>query len=133
MIEVVFSNYYPEITSPIIESIKNKLSETDDLISDTIFTEVSGVWEIPYTINSSASDIQYFIAVGAVIKGETDHYEYISNSVSNALMSITINKDVYISNCILNLHNTAQGTTRSTTKGLEAVNALLKVINNDNS
>ena len=133
MIKVVFSNYYPEITSPIIESIRNQLSEANDLISNTVFTEVSGVWEIPYTINSSASDIKYFIAVGAVIKGETDHYEYISDSVSNALMNITVNKDVYISNCILNLHNEAQGKTRSITKGVEAVNALLKVINNDNS
>ena len=131
MIKVVFSNYYPDITSPIIESIKTQLSEVNDLISNTLFTEVSGVWEIPYTINSSTSDVRYFIAVGAIIKGETDHYEYISNSVSNALMNITINKDVYISNCILNLHNSTQGIPRSKTKGLEAVNALLNVINND--
>ena len=133
MINVVFSNYYQEISSLIVDSIKSTLSKTDDLIANTIFTEVSGVWEIPYTINTSSPDIRYFIAVGAVVKGETDHYEYISNSVSNALMKITISNGVYISNCILNLHNIEQGVHRSTTKGLEAVEALLKVIDNDNS
>ena len=48
-------------------------------------------------------------------------------------MKITISNGVYISNCILNLHNIEQGVHRSTTKGLEAVEALLKVIDNDNS
>ena len=44
-------------------------------------------------------------------------------------MNITISKNVYISNCILNLHNIEQAEDRSKTKGIEAVDALLNIIN----
>ena len=136
-IKVVFSNYYPEITDNLIKSIKLAIQEHKKeyapynltLTDHTEFHEVSGVWEIPYTINTYADSTKYFIAVGVVVKGETDHYEYISNSVSNALMNITISKNVYISNCILNLHNIEQAEDRSKTKGIEAVDALLNIIN----
>ena len=143
MISIVYSSYYQEIALPILDSIMEKITSDFDQYGQTLVSgdpskvdvnlyEVSGVWEIPYTINSLTPHCRYFIAVGAVVKGETDHYEYISNSVSNALMNITINKDVYISNCILNLHTIEQGVHRSTTKGLEAVEALLNVLNSDN-
>ena len=139
MIKVVFSNYYPEITDNLINSIKLKIEQDKkeygpsnlNLLEQTRFLPVSGVWEIPYLINTNTDSTKYFIAVGVVIKGETDHYEYISSSVSNALMNITINKNVYISNCILNLHNIEQAEDRSKTKGIEAANALLNIINND--
>ena len=131
MIKVVFSNYYPKITDNIVDSITSKIEQDSDFISQTTFHQVSGVWEIPYSINTYADSTKYFIAVGVVVKGETDHYEYISNSVSNALMNITLDKNVYISNCILNLHNLKQGEERSTSKGIEATDALLNIINND--
>ena len=131
MIKVVFSNYYPKITDNLVHSITSKIEQDSDLISQTTFHQVSGVWEIPYSINTYADSTKYFIAVGVVVKGETDHYEYISNSVSNALMNITLDKNVYISNCILNLHNLKQGEKRSTSKGIEATDALLNIINND--
>ena len=142
MIKVVFSDYYPEISVNLINSIKLKIQEKDKEVKEifgensyyldqTSFLPVSGVWEIPYLINTNADKTDYFIAVGVVIKGETDHYEYISNSVSNALMNITINKNVYISNCILNVHNIEQAEERSKTKGIEAVDALLNIINTD--
>ena len=131
MIKVVFSNYYPKITDNLVHSITSKIEQDSDFISQTTFHKVSGVWEIPYSINTYADSTKYFIAVGVVVKGETDHYEYISNSVSNALMNITLDKNVYISNCILNLHNLKQGEKRSTSKGIEATDALLNIINND--
>ena len=46
-------------------------------------------------------------------------------------MNITISKNVYISNCILNLHNIEQAKDRSKTKGIEAADALLNIINSD--
>ena len=70
-------------------------------------------------------------AIGVVIKGETDHYEYISSAVSNGLITLSLNKDVYISNCILNVKNYNQAVERSKTKGVEAIEALLNILNND--
>tara|TARA_B110000014_G_C19933223_1_gene482803 strand:+ start:68 stop:454 length:387 start_codon:yes stop_codon:yes gene_type:complete len=128
MIELVSSNYYSELTDNMVSSIETFCEKSN--ISYNIH-KVNGVWEIPYRINSLIGNSNYFIAIGVVIKGETDHYEYISSAVSNGLITLSLNKDVYISNCILNVKNYNQAVERSKTKGVEAIEALLNILNND--
>ena len=136
MIKVVYSDYYSKVTDEIVNTIINKYdSFNSDLSNDKKINlssyRVNGVWEIPYKINNLSKDCEYFIAVGVLIKGETDHYEYLSTGVINALMNITINKNIYIANCILNVHNLSQAETRSESKGIEAFEATLNIINNE--
>ena len=130
MINIVISKYYKSIANTLEESIKEALQKNN---LNYRITEVPGVWEIPYEINrlsALSEDGTEFIAVGVVVKGETDHYEYLSSSVANALIDITIHKNVYIANCILNLTDIKQADTRAKTKGVEAVNALIKIQTN---
>jgi len=130
MINIVISKYYKSIANTLEESIKEALQKNN---LNYRITEVPGVWEIPYEINrlsALSEDGTEFIAVGVVVKGETDHYEYLSSSVANALIDITIHKNVYIANCILNLIDIKQADTRAKTKGVEAVNALIKIQTN---
>ena len=129
MIKIVHSNYYPEITDKLLDSIEKTLNSNTSVDTRTLTKiQVSGVWEIPYIINKHSDECDMFIAVGVVIKGETDHYEYISSGVINALMDITINNNVYIANCILNVLDIEQAKKRSETKGIEAAEALLNII-----
>lgn len=128
MIELVSSNYYSELTDDMVSSIETFCEDAN--VSYNIH-KVNGVWEIPYRINSLSDKSNYFVAIGVVIKGETDHYEYISSAVSNGLITLSLNKDVYISNCILNVKNYNQAVERSKTKGVEAIEALLNILNND--
>ena len=128
MIELVSSNYYSELTKEMVSSI---ISSCDKSKLSYKVNEVNGVWEIPYRINSLTTNSKYFIAIGVVVKGETDHYEYISSAVSNGLIKLSLDKNVYISNCILNVQNYSQAVERSKTKGAEAVEALLNILNND--
>ena len=128
MIELVSSNYYSELTDNMVSSIETFCEDAN--VSYNIH-KVNGVWEIPYRINSLSDKSNYFVAIGVVIKGETDHYEYISSAVSNGLITLSLNKDVYISNCILNVKNYNQAVERSKTKGVEAIEALLNILNND--
>tara|TARA_Y100000590_G_scaffold215942_1_gene244715 strand:+ start:70 stop:456 length:387 start_codon:yes stop_codon:yes gene_type:complete len=128
MIKIVYSSYYEALTQNMLKIIEHTL-DTQNI--DHSQSEVKGVWEIPYKIKSFTKDFNYFIAVGIVVKGETDHYNYLSSAVSNALMNITTNDDVYISNAILNVHNIEQAKERSNTKGEEAALATINIINND--
>jgi len=128
MIELVSSNYYSELSDEMVSSIKTFCDKSKFSYNTH---EVNGIWEIPYKINSLADNSKYFIAIGVVIKGETDHYEYISSAVSNGLIKLSLDKDVYISNSILNVINYEQAVERSKTKGVEAIEALLNILNND--
>ena len=123
-IAVVVSDYYKDITDGLLTGIKSNLNENFDVD----FYRVVGAWEIIYKINSLSQDYDKFIAVGAIVKGKTDHYEYISSAVTNGLINLTINKGIYISNCVLNVHNIQDAIDRSNNdtknKGAESAKAI---------
>ena len=128
---IVVANYYPEITSRLLSGVQKTL---DKKFSNEIY-EVSGAWEIVYKINNliEVEKINKFIAIGVICKGDTDHYEYISSSVSSGLMNTIITKNVYIANCVLNVLNLTQAEERagnSNNKGSEAASSLNKLFIN---
>jgi len=130
MVNVIVSKYYEDIINELEISIKQELNKNK---IEFKITEVSGVWEIPHEINrlsNLSEDNTEFIAVGVLVKGETDHYKYISSAVTNGLINLMIKNNIYIANCILNLTDVSQAEKRIESKGLEAVNALVKVKTN---
>jgi 6,7-dimethyl-8-ribityllumazine synthase len=128
---IVVANYYPEITSGLINGVYKNLDEN---FNKEVY-EVSGAWELVYKINDliEVEKINKFIAVGVICKGDTDHYEYISSSVSSGLMNTIISKNVYIANCVLNVLDLAQAEKRAgstNNKGSEAALSLNKLFIN---
>ena len=122
-IAIVHSDYYPEV----IENLLNGINEDIDNSFELSSFKVPGSWDIVYKINALSKDYNIFIAVGVICKGKTDHYEYISNAVANGLINLSINNDVYIANCVLNVHNLEQAKKRSegnNNKGAEAAKAI---------
>ena len=122
-VAVVYSSYYTDVIQGLLEGIKNTIDESFNVD----YYNVPGSWDIIYKTNTLSKEYKIFIAVGVICKGDTDHYEYISNSVANGLLNLTINKGLYIANCILNVHNLEQANKRSTqelNKGSEAANAI---------
>ena len=122
-VAVVYSSYYTDVIQGLLEGIKNTIDESFNVD----YYNVPGSWDIIYKTNTLSKEYKIFIAVGVICKGDTDHYEYISNSVANGLLNLTINKGLYIANCILNVHNIEQANIRSTqelNKGSEAANAI---------
>ena len=122
-VAVVYSSYYTDVIQGLLEGIKNTIDESFNVD----YFKVPGSWDIIYKTNTLSKEYKIFIAVGVICKGDTDHYEYISNSVANGLLNLTINKNLYIANCILNVHNLDQANKRATqelNKGSEAANAI---------
>ena len=129
-IKIVVADYYKEITNPLIQSCIETLEQSKlkyEILS------VPGVYEIPQMIKWKIKPNNYnlFIALGCVIKGETYHFEVISDSVGKALLDIVSNnKNTLISNGIINAYNKSQAIKRSKSKkkGSEAANAIVKMI-----
>ena len=124
-VAIVAANYYENITCDLIDGVKNNLNVSFD--TNTYF--VDGAWEIIYKINdlSVNESIDKFVAIGVIIKGETDHYEYISKGVVDGLINLTIKNNIYIANCVLNVLNIDQAIARTKgdkNKGIEAASAL---------
>ncbi len=122
-VAVVYSSYYTDVIDRLLEGIDSTIHESFNLD----YFKVPGSWDIIYRTNTLSKEYKIFIAVGVICKGDTDHYEYISSSVANGLLNLTLNKDIYIANCILNVHNLDQANNRSTeelNKGSEAANAI---------
>ena len=129
-IKIVVANYYKEITNPLTKSCV-KILEQNNLKYEIII--VPGVYEIPQMIKWKIKPSSYnlFIALGCVIKGQTYHFEVISDSVGKALLDIVNqNKNTLISNGIINAYNKSQALKRSKSKnkGIEAANAMVKMI-----
>ena len=124
-VAIVAANYHENITNDLVDGVKNNLNES----FNTSTYLVDGAWEIIYKINdlSENDSIDKFVAIGVIIKGDTDHYEYISKGVVDGLINLTIKNNIYIANCVLNVLNIDQAIARTKgdkNKGIEAASAL---------
>lgn len=124
-VAIVAANYYENITNDLVDGVKNNLNES----FNTSTYLVDGAWEIIYKINdlSENESIDKFVAIGVIVKGDTDHYEYISKGVVDGLINLTIKNKIYIANCVLNVLNIDQAIARTKgnkNKGVEAASAL---------
>ena len=120
---IVVANYYENISNNLLQSalrsIKNKLSFK--------IIYVPGVFEIPITISKNLRKYDGFIALGCVIKGQTPHFEFISSSVTDIILNISVKNKKPIGNGIITCLNKKQAIARSK-KGAEAANAMLSVL-----
>ena len=91
---------------------------------------VPGVFEIPVIIAMNIKKYDGFIALGCVIKGETPHFDFISQATTDAIMKLSIDYKKPIGNGIITSLNKLQAAYRSKIKGSEAANAVIKVLDN---
>ena len=71
------------------------------------------------------------VAIGCIIKGQTDHYEFIANAITKTLLELSIQNKLPISNSILTCRNIKQANKRSSKKlnrAKEAVEAAIAVL-----
>mgnify|MGYP001299317171 FL=1 len=123
---IVRAAYYQDIS----DELNIKALETIEPFADSIELVVPGVFEIPVIISKYIKEYDGFIALGCVIKGETPHFEFISQSSIDAIMKLSIEHKKPIGNGIITCLNKNQAIVRSKTKGQEAAKAVMEVLNN---
>ena len=122
-IAIVHSDYYQDISQSLVDGFMKSI----DTSFDCNTYNVEGSWELVYKINTLIGEYDKFVEIVIIVKGETDHYEYLSSAIANALLSMTTTSNVYISNCVLNVQNLQQAENRATedrNKGSESANAI---------
>ena len=131
-VQIIVADYYKDITNSLTKSAMEVLKK-NQIDFDIIF--VPGVYEIPQMIkwNIKKNKVNLFIALGCVIKGQTYHFEVMSDSVGKALLDLVNNNpNTLISNGIINAYKKKQALDRSKSnsknKGQEAANAMIRMI-----
>ena len=125
---IVAGNYYPKISRALIIG-SGKILKSQNIRNFKII-KVPGVFEIPVIIAINIKKYDGFIALGCVIKGETPHFDFISQATTDAIMKLSIDYKKPIGNGIITSLNKSQAANRSKKKGGEAANAVIKVLDN---
>ena len=120
---IVSANYYKDISNGLIKSSKKTLPKNYNIK----IINVPGVFEIPVTIAKNIKKFDAFIALGCVIKGQTPHFDFISQASTNAIMHLSINSKKPIGNGIITCLNMSQAKARKN-KGAEAAKATLSIL-----
>ena len=131
---IINSNYYKQISKKLVLGAKKMLSNKKFHIS---ILDVPGIYEIPIAIRKNINKFDGFIALGCVIKGQTPHFDLITDSTFNAIQNLSIEYNKPIGNGIITAFNINQAKIRSDrsnnkkpNKGSEAANAVISILNN---
>ncbi|MDG1692547.1 MAG: 6,7-dimethyl-8-ribityllumazine synthase [Methylophilaceae bacterium] len=117
---------YSRFNEPVVKELLN--SCVDQLILEGIDEnqimkkEVPGALEIPMMINAYATKKKFdvLIGVGAVIRGETYHFEVVSDQSANGLMQVQLRHNIPVINAIITTNSGEEAFARTKIKGKEA-------------
>ena len=120
---IVLANYYKNISDGLLKSALKNIPKS----SYVKIIRVPGVFEIPVTISKNLKKFDAFLALGCVIKGQTPHFDFISQASTNAIMDISVSQKKPIGNGIITCLNMKQAKERKN-KGAEAANAVVSIL-----
>lgn len=108
---IVEARFYDDLSDALLDGAKSAL---DGVATYDVVT-VPGALEIPAAIAFSIDADEYdgYVALGMVIRGETYHFDIVSNESSRALMDLSINEQLAIGNGIMTVENMDQAWSRA--------------------
>jgi len=128
-IGVVFSRFNEPVVREILNSCVDQLVFKGIKKKHILQKEVPGALEIPVLVNAYAATKKYdvLIGVGAVIRGETYHFEVVSDQSANGLMQAQMNNNIPIINAIITTNSSDEAFARTKIKGKEAANGAIEM------
>jgi 6,7-dimethyl-8-ribityllumazine synthase len=120
---IVIAAYYKDIAKNLLKSAMASLPKSS--LIKIIY--VPGVFEIPVTISKNINKYDCFLALGCVIKGQTPHFDFISQASTDAIMRISVESKKPVGNGIITCLNMSQAKARKN-KGREAAEAVISVL-----
>ncbi len=95
-IAIVVAEFNEDITSSLLQGALTTLAQQQVPIKSSSIFHVPGAVELPIAAQRCAMSGQYDVVIvfGAVIKGETDHYDYVAQSVTHGCQQVAIKHNV---------------------------------------
>lgn len=128
---IVMSRFNPDICEGLLAACVAELQRLGVAPADIEIATVPGALEIPLALQTMAQSDRFdaLVALGAVIRGETYHFEVVSNDSCRAVMEVQLDTGVPIANGILTCEDDDQALARMRQKGEDCAQAAVEMAN----
>lgn len=132
-IAIAISRFNSDMTEKMLEGALEILLASGVKRNNIAVAWVPGSFELPLACQKIAAAKKYdgIVAIGCVIKGDTDHHKYIAREVSRGIMEVMLKFSIPIGFGVITTNNIEQALARSygeNNKGAEAAQAMLEMI-----
>jgi len=135
-IAIVWSRFNEEIVRQLLTACDKQLVELGVAADDIYVMSVPGALEIPLALQTLALERRAFgrrfdalVALGAVVRGETYHFEVVSNESARGILDVQLETGVPIANGVLTVSTDEQALARASEKGAEAGRVAVEMAN----
>ena len=126
-IGIAVASWNQAITDAMLRAAERRCEEQG--VTEITVVRVPGALELPVAAKALAKDHDAVIAIGAVVKGETDHYDIVVTQSTHGVSRVALETGVPVTNAILAVHDYAQALDRAgeddANKGVEAADAAI--------
>ena len=128
---IVMSRFNQPVCEGLLASCVAELCKLGVADCDIEIATVPGALEIPLALQTMAQSDRFdaLIALGAVIRGETYHFEVVSNDSCRAVMEVQLDTGIPVANGILTCENDDQALARTQVKGADCAQAAIEMAN----
>jgi 6,7-dimethyl-8-ribityllumazine synthase len=136
-IGIVWSRFNEEIVREALTACDKQLVDLGVGASDIDVVSVPGALEIPLALQALAFERRGFagrrydalVALGAVIRGETYHFEVVSNESARGILDVQLETGIPVANGVLTSNTEEQARSRAAVKGAEAARVAVEMAN----
>ncbi len=128
---IVMSRFNSDIGDGLLSACKEELLKLG--VSDHAITvaTVPGALEVPLILQHMALSEKFdaLIALGAIVRGETYHFEIVANESARGISEVQLNTGVPVANAVLTTEDDDQALARMHVKGTEAAQVAVEMFN----
>ena len=136
-IAIVWSRFNEELVRELVPACDKQLVELGVASADIDVVSVPGALEIPLALQTLALERRGFagrrydalVALGAVIRGETYHFEIVANESARGIIDVQLETGIPIANGVLTTDTEEQARARVVVKGAEAGRVAVEMAN----
>ena len=130
-VAIVQARFNPQVGKGLLAGALRALGEAGVAVERVTLVTVPGALEAPLALQrlAQAGNCEALVALGAVIRGDTYHFEIVANESAAGVSSVALEFGIPIGNGILTCDTDAQASARMDQKGYEAVMAAVELAN----
>ncbi len=130
-IGIVQSRFNEEVCHGLMSACLAELKNLGVIDENILYVTVPGALEIPLALQKMAETMRFdaLIAIGAVIRGETYHFELVSNESGAGITRVGLDASIPIANAMLTTENDVQAEARMEEKGADAARVAVEMAN----